>query len=219
MKHKFICITGIDGSGKTTQAKALVESLNREGIKCKYAYNRYTPILWRPFMILAQKIFLRKKNIFRDYKGHSRAKRGIFKNKLLSTLYQYIILGDYFFQVLFKVKIPLMFTSIVCDRYIYDTIITDLSVDLNYSQKDIKNLMNILFKIFPEPDITFLIDIDEDVAFNRKDDVPALEYLAERRNRYLWLGKEYKMNTLNGSKDVDELKKIIQNTISETFNI
>lgn len=214
MKHRFICFTGIDGAGKTTQAKLLAKTLNEKGIKSKYVYNRYIPILWKPFMILAQKIFLKGKDKFKDYKGYSNTKRRIFKNKLFHLAYQYIILGDYFFQILFKIKIPLRYTNIVCDRYIYDTVITDLSVDLNYSKKEIKNLINNLFKIFPKPDIVFLIDINEEIAFKRKTDVPALEYLKERREIYSWLGREYKMIILSGENDIKELN----NKILETTN-
>ena len=46
-RNLLICFTGIDGSGKTALAKNLVCTLNSEGFKFKYAYNRVDPIFCR----------------------------------------------------------------------------------------------------------------------------------------------------------------------------
>jgi len=42
---KIIYISGIDGCGKTTQAKVLVQDLERKGVKTEYIWLRWEPSL------------------------------------------------------------------------------------------------------------------------------------------------------------------------------
>lgn len=214
MKSKgfLICFTGMDGTGKTTLSKELVKSLKERGIECKYVYARLTPIISKPFMLIGRLVFLRGRNMFENYSDYSNTKRtAIERNSFLSRIYQQILLFDYFFQVFFKVKVPLIFNkNIVCDRYVYDTVITDLSVDMNYSKDRVIDMLDNLLRIFPEPDTTFLIDVPEEIAYQRKDDTPSIEYLRERRDTYLNVGRECKMVILNGSKKLEELQCMIE---------
>lgn len=211
----LICITGIDGSGKTTLSKELVEFLNLQGVRCKYVYARLSPLILQPFITIGNWIFLRKQNMFKNYSAYSDEKKRVLENhSFLSKIYQQILLFDYFFQTFFKVRIPLLFgTSIVCDRYVYDTVITDLSVDMKYSDDKIKNVLDNIFIFLPEPDITFLIDVSEDIAYKRKSDIPSIEYLKQRRKTYLNMGKERKMVILDGSKNLNSLRNVIKRTI------
>ena len=217
MKFKsfLICFTGIDGSGKTTLAKYLVETMTQNGIKCKYVYGRLEPFILKPFIILGGKIFLRGADMFEDYAQYSSVKnRAIKQHSFLFSFYRRILLFDYLLQILFRVRIPFMLgKTIVCDRYVYDTIITDLSVDTNYSKSEITDLIKRFFYITPKPDLAFLIDLPEEVAFQRKDDTPSMEYLRERRNIYLNIGREYGMIILDGSKELDELEGLIRKEV------
>lgn len=212
INHFFICFTGLDGGGKTTQAMKLVESLKTKGIKCEYVYARLNPFILKPFMLMGEKIFLNKKNIYDDYINYSNTKKNaISKHSFLSQIYEKILLFDYFIQMCIKIKIPLLFgKSIVCDRYIFDTVVTDIYVDMQYSNEKLINLLNILFHLFPKPDMTFLIDIPEEIAFNRKDDTPSIEYLKERRDMYLHVGEIYNMIVLDGSLDRNKLQILIR---------
>ena len=216
-KGFFICFTGMDGTGKTTHSKELAELLNKKGIKCKYVYARLNPFILKPFILIGEFVFLHKKDIFKNYSEYSNTKRrAIEKHSFLSIGYQQILLFDYLLQILFKVKVPLIFgKNIVCDRYVYDTVITDLSVDMNYSKNGVISLLNNLLRFFPEPDIAFLIDAPEGIAYNRKDDTPSIDYLKDRRKIYLDVGKEYGMTILEGSKTLEELKFLIQNRVFE----
>ncbi|HED00782.1 MAG TPA: hypothetical protein ENN18_10425 [Proteobacteria bacterium] len=211
----LICFTGIDGSGKTTLSKELVASLNQKGVKCKYVYARLNPFMLKPFIILGEWIFLRRKNISHNYHDYSNTKKiAIKRHSFLSGLYQKILLFDYFIQIFFKVKLPLVFgKSIVCDRYVYDTVITDLSVDMNYSKDKALELINKLHHFFPEPDMTFLIDLPEEIAFHRKNDTPSLDYLKDRRELYLEIGEEYDMIFLDGLQTLEQLKQKIEQTV------
>lgn len=217
MKNKgfFICFTGIDGSGKTTLSKELVSLLRTNGIKSLYIHNRYVPLILRPFMIGARALFVRKKDAFKDYRGYSDTKKGALdRHPFLSSLFINMLLFDYFLQILFKIKFPLMRDkNIVCDRYIFDTITTDLAVDLKYSDEKVKAMLKKLFYLIPKPDMVFLVDISEEIAFRRKDDVPSIDYLRDRRKIYLRMGKEYGMTILDGSKDLEELRTMVQREV------
>lgn len=203
----FICFTGMDGAGKTSISKILVNDLQETGVNIGYVYNRYAPFMLRPIMLIGKLIFLRKKDFSSDYTEYSHTKKTASKkHPFLATLYQYLLLFDYFFQITFKIGLPLHFgKNIVCDRYIYDTIVTDLSVDFNYSDEDVRSCLNKILSLFPTPDIIYLIDVSEEIAYQRKDDVPSIEYLKDRRNTYLSIAKECNMKVLNGSMSLNEL--------------
>jgi len=207
----LICFTGMDGSGKTTLSKALVEMLNKNGVKCRYVYGRLEPFILKPFISIGRRIFLKGKDMFKDYRGYSTRKRDVIeRHSLLFALYTYILLFDYLLQLLIKIKLPLMLgKNIICDRYVYDTVITDFSLDKNYLNSDIRRLIKKCFYIAPKPDLTFLIDVPEEIAFRRKNDTPFIEYLKEIRDIYLEAGREEEMVILDGSKSLHEIQKIV----------
>lgn len=219
-KIRVICFVGIDGSGKTTLAKNLVKTMAHEGIQYKYVYGRLEPFILKPFIMIGRRIFLRGNDMFEDYKQYSSAKNHAIKHhSFLFTFYRYVLLLDYFLQMLFRVRLPFMLgKKIVCDRYVYDTVITDLSVDMNYSGYEIRNLIKRFFYIAPKPDLAFLIDLPEEIAFQRKDDTPSIEYLKERRHVYLDVGREEGMSVLDGSIDLTEIKNLITEEVLKRIN-
>ena len=207
-KGRLICFVGIDGSGKTTLAKDLVETMGQKGIRYKYVYGRLEPFILKPFIMVGRKIFLRGNDMFGNYTQYSNTKRDAMKrNSFLVWIYKNILLFDYSIQLLFKVRLPLMLgKNIVCDRYVYDTVITDLSVDMNYSTSEIIDVIKRFFYIISRPDLVFLIDLPEEIAFQRKNDTPSIEYLREIRNIYVDVGKEEGMVILDGSKNLNEIQ-------------
>lgn len=215
-KGVLICFTGIDGSGKTTLAKALVAGLGAEGLGSRYVYGRLRPIILRPVFLLGKALFLRKKDMHKDYVEYSHAKKGLLENRVLSALYESLVLFDYFFQMTIKIRLPLTIgRDIVCDRYVYDTVVTDLAVDLKYPQSRISKTLRRYLWLFPRPNLVFLIDVPEEIANRRKDDVPSVKYLEERRKLYLEVGREQGMVILDGSKSRDEVRDAAQKVAVE----
>lgn len=214
-KAKLICFTGIDGSGKTTLVKFLVMEMKKRGLKCNYVYGRYKPILLRPVLMLAKFIVLRRNDI-EDYEAYSNAKKDTVGRHLLwAAIYQKILLFDYSLQLLAKIHFPRLFgRNIICDRYVYDTVINDIP-RADDSIEYVERLIERCFRIAPKPDFVFLIDLPEEVAYKRKDDVPSIAYLKERRGIYLEIGEEYDMRILDGSKDLSVLKEQAQKEILE----
>lgn len=216
-KGFFICIIGIDGTGKTTLSKNLTKVINKKGIVCEYVYARLNPFILKPFMLIGELIFLKKNDIYKNYLEYKNIKTTkIKKHFFLSKIYQQILLFDYYLQILLKIKIPLLLGSnIVCDRYIYDTVITDISVDMSYSKDKTIFLLKKLLSFFPKPDLVLLVDISEDIAYSRKKDVPSIEYLKDRRYLYLAVGQEFNMFILDGSKKLNELNDIIMKEVKK----
>jgi len=212
----FICFTGIDGSGKSTLAKALVTKLELRGIKSKYVYGRFQPLMLSLVNFIGRVLFLHGKDIFKDYIEYSHTKKALFGNRLLSSIYGLLLLFDYFFQIIFKIWLPIMLgKNIICDRYIYDTIVTDLAVDLNYSQKKIERMLKTCLSFFPKPDLVFLVDVPEEIAYYRKNDVPSINYLKDRRRIYLDMGHKCGMKILDGLKELVELETAILSEVNQ----
>jgi thymidylate kinase len=211
----FICITGIDGAGKTTLSRKVAERLNPIMPDVRYVYNRYIPFLVRPLLFLGNYTFLRKKDIFENYAEYSQQKRiASKKHPVLASLYQTLVLCDYALQIFFKVTVPMLSGStIVCDRYIYDTVITDFSVDFNYSDEEAVALIQKISRYFSRPDLVFLLDVPETVAYARKDDVPSIAYLKDRRKTYLHAADTCGMIRLDGTRQIEDLVCSIEETV------
>ena len=212
MRHqKFICFIGIDGSGKTTLAKRIVETLYKEG-QFIYVHSLINVRILKPFMKLGRWLFVKGKSKKDNYQEFSEEKRSRFsKHRILFPLYKFLLFLDYTPQVFRKVAIPLIQgKNLVSDRYVYDTLI-NMGLNMNYNALRIAHSINAFFRFFPRPDITFLIDVPEEVAFSRKDDIPDIEYLRERRHIYLELAKIFQMYILDGTKPLEVLtQKVLE---------
>jgi thymidylate kinase len=210
---KLICITGIDGAGKTTLARNLVDALNGRGQPAVYLYGRTYPIISRLLMALGRAVFLRGKSFQEDYPTYNADKKHKMRNPLLRWLYTISILGDYYLQIWLKL-LPYVFSNriVVLDRYVYDTVISDLTVHLNYTAQETDKAIKRGLWFVPTPVLTALIDLPEEVAFSRKDDVPHIEYLQERRSWYLRLEARPEVQKFDGT---NAASLVLQNISSE----
>jgi dTMP kinase len=194
---------GIDGSGKTTLAKKLVEELTKNNIKCKY--------LW---WLEAENSVLRRTLRFLNHPSNEKSSKIKVYNPRKSPnffmlIYQYLVLLDYSRQLISKVWLPTRIGKvIVCDRYIYDTIIA-FSIEFNHSQKKFQRMFKLFSFLSPKPDIFFLVEVPDDEAFKRKDDIPSIESLSKPITIYKELGKQMDAKVIDGTKKLEELNSLI----------
>ena len=203
---KIVCITGIDGAGKTTLAHELVSSLKMEGIPSIYLYGRIYPLVSRIFMALGRAVWLHGQDQWRNYESYSIKKNETMRNRLLKWTYTSAILVDFYPQI--WLKLVLHYSKgkiIVLDRYIYDTVISDLSAHLNYSMHETDMAIRVGLQILPTPDMTFLVDLPEEVAYRRKNDVPHIDYLKERRKWYQQILSRPEVQKINGESPIEEI--------------
>jgi dTMP kinase len=210
MKGSLITFTGIDGSGKSTLTKMLVQRLKKEGIEAEY--------LW--WFSAENSIFRRTIRFISTSRktGHSESKKGkLPKSSPVKKLYQFLVLMDYQRQTVFRVWLPLISgKNVICDRYIYD-IVTSFAMEFHYSEHDAKKLMTLLLKFSPKPDCAFFVDVPVEVAIQRKSDIPSIEHHKELRKIYLNLIKN-DMTVLDGTANLEELNNIIWEQVRDHIN-
>lgn len=208
----LVCFIGIDGSGKTTMANYTAESLNLNGKPFKYVYARFLPFLVKPIWALARLLFAGGKNIVENYSDYTTEKKTRLKNPLYKKAHLFLVFFDYFFQMFFKVELnKALRRNLVCDRYVYDTVVTDLAPDLGLSTDEMLDLIDFSFRFLSKPEIVFWVDVPEEVSLSRKNDILAREYLTERRAFYNILSEKYQFIELDGTQSLDELKGDIEN--------
>ena len=210
----FICFAGLDGSGKSSQAKLLQEHLGSSGIKVIYTWSRWEPFLLKPLI----KLFMGKRptNAAASSSGSLLSKKRKFlRNPIVLFMWLNLALFDYYWQVRNRVIKYIKSTDIViCDRYLFDFVI-DQTVNMGNKEGGIEYIFKyFLTTLFPLPDLLYILDVDPNTGQSRKQDGTSVEYLAERRELYC------KLKTLPYAVLIDSNKPFdtVASQISERTN-
>jgi len=186
---KLVYMVGIDGAGKTTVARRLVEQMQQQGVRGRYFYAQHASVLLAPLRWLNRKTFMRKTDAYQDYDSYASRKAGASqKHPLLARGYAFVWLLDYFLFTYSRLLLQALAAPhwLVVDRYYLD-IVVNISQTLGLDEAGMLVLARQASRFFLRPAVTVFIDVSEETAMRRKDDVPDIAYLKERRGRYLAL--------------------------------
>jgi len=194
----IVAIEGLDGCGKTTQAKMLTDRLRK---------GQYEAIYVQPAFILSNilcskisttSISPRK---VRTTKIGNLKSYGIFsliRKSLMGLLGYLYALSTYVFMVLYLGRNRI----VVCDRYFYQ-----FFFDL------FGNLSEKVIRIFPKPDITFFLDGDIDLLYSRmsspSDVLVCKGYYVEVTNLYRRISGKYDFIRIDATLDKQRINDII----------
>jgi len=182
-QKKLITFSGIDGAGKSTQAKLLIKNLENRGYCAIYLWSRggYTSF-FEELKILLRKVLPNSV----PSSGHSKKRGFLFKKKFIRKLWLSIALADLARVYGITIRFWQMSGKIViCDRYLFDTL---LDFKMNFPQEKIESrfLWKFLRWIAVKPDANFLfmIPIEESVQRSEIKGDPYPEPLDVRQKRY-----------------------------------
>jgi dTMP kinase len=85
-KGLFICFVGIDGSGKTTLAQALVERARVQGIEIEYTWCKFESSLFKLLIWLKNQFVVRERDWRKNYEQSLTMKNGLFQKPLARAL-------------------------------------------------------------------------------------------------------------------------------------
>jgi len=191
-KHrgKFICIEGIDGCGKTTQAKMLVRNLREKDYDAVYTTE---PSAGKVGALIRGFVLSRK-------------------SRVPIALEALLFAADRVDHVETDVE-PLLKQGkvVVCDRYLFSSLAYQGAAGLDL------HWMNCINKFALKPDVTLFLDVSPDVAHSRlkrkKSVMENLQYLVKVRSAYLSLVEQERMVTLDGNKSIDEVARNVLNMV------
>ena len=191
-KHggKFICIEGIDGSGKTTQAKRLIRNLRAKNYDAVYTTEPSTGKIGA----LIQGFVLSR------------------KSRVPIALEALLFAADRVNHVETEVE-PLLRQGkiVVCDRYLFSSLAYQGAAGLDLHWMDCIN------KFALKPDLTLFLDVSPDVAVNRlkrkKSVMETLGNLVKVRDMYLNLVQQRRMVALDGNKSMGKIAEDVLRTV------
>jgi thymidylate kinase len=212
---EIIYIAGIDGSGKTTLAKNLETTLQKKDSRARYFYARHFPILMKPLKTLARGMLLARTSEFGNYDGYiSKKKSQSRKHRWLARVYAFVWLFDYSLITYLRF-LPHVIArrTLILDRYFFDVAI-NISITLDMSEDEFLRFVDASARFYPSPDAVFFLDLPAEVAFRRKNDIQSVQYLEERRERYLSLAKKHHWITVDACASPEQVETVVSSHLA-----
>lgn len=178
----FICIEGLDASGKTTQARRLVRNLRQKGIDAVYTTE---PSSGKVGRLIRRYVLDRKRRV-------------------LIAVEALLFAADRVEHVETEIKPALEKGKVVvCDRYVYSTLAYQGAADLDLKWIEQINRFALV------PDLALFLDVPPDIVVKRlkrkRSVMETLQNQQKVREVYLRMVKDGRMVLVDGSKPVSEV--------------
>ena len=166
---KFIYLTGVDGSGKSTYADLLAKELDSLGYKTRQVWLRFNYMLTKPVLLYCRLTGLTRRPV---RGGRQISVHDFYRSPFIGKLVQYLHFADSCLRTFVKIYLPLRFTNdiIICDRFVYD-ILADFMVENRDLGLPEKSMAKWLLKLIPENAKVLYFKVEKDEILRRKPEV------------------------------------------------
>jgi thymidylate kinase len=227
----LICFTGIDGCGKSTQVMMLVERLAAEGWDTVRLWTGGNKILSRPIVGAGQRLLRAPRrgrdrryyardaagqSLSEEFSGYIDSSHRLFRHGLLRRAWTDLALFEHALEISLAVTPHLRRGQVVvCDRYIYRTIV-NLSVLLDVPVAGLARLLrHPALRLIPRPTWYVLLDVPAEVGYARKQDLPSLEYVERRVPVYRELAAMTGMPVVDATQSPQAIHEQIWDIVSK----
>jgi len=208
----LVALSGIDGSGKSTQAQALDEALTISDATHMVIWSRPGT---SPFYQRLSRLVGRGDTASggEPAAGARLAPGGKVGRIAWTALNVLDLAWLYNWQVRRR---TLVGNIVVCDRYVADAEVEMLS-RLQDDDRVARRIAGLLSALAPKPDAGFLLDVPPGDAANRAADRESAGALAKQRELYRSLAKRRRLRVLQGDADAEKTAETIVNTVLEEY--
>lgn len=209
----LICLLGIDGSGKSTQAQRLVAQITAVGYVATYVWGGRRGLLTAPLVrrgkarlgAPAQPVDS-SAIINSEYRAYVRRTQQLFRRNVLRGLWRQITLLEHLLEIWWYVGRPLAQGRIVvCDRYLYDSLVNQAVLFGSAPVEIYRQLNHPLLSLVPRPALGFWLDTPPEVALRRKADIYDITQLELRAPLYSRIASTLAFQRLDGTLPADQL--------------
>ncbi len=185
-KPLFIYVTGCDGTGKSTQSRALLALLAQNGYPARLLWQRFPFFFSIPLLVYAR---LRRFSWYETSAGYRQGYWDFSRSWLLRVFFPWAYLLDAWLASIFFVAIPMkMGVSLVCERYTLD-----MAVDLAVALRQERFLAGLparwLMALLPKNASVFLLDLDVETLLVRRPELVQDRNLEMKLRLYRWLAE------------------------------
>lgn len=208
---KYIVISGIDGSGKTTIIEELQKRLSAQGYKTHYVWMRYNHYLVKALNALARMLNLSVKT---SYGQRTVWEHHYYRSKLFYKIY---ICSSYLDNKFAARKAKRMRRQGQCDYIICDRWINDIIADIGSEFRN-ENILSSKWyhrfqNILPEKSVQFVITRPDDFLLAAREDNRHDANFNHRLNLYKRMSTEGRAIAVDNSGSISDsvdfiLKKI-----------
>ncbi len=206
----LVAFSVVDGSGKSTQVDLLEDSFEKIHVGVLRIRSRWRPVLSLPLLVIMRRL------------GYARVHRAggvyIVETRLpsrggLTSLWCILTQVENIVKTGVKLVFPLLLgRTVICDRYALDMVVDGMA-----GLHDLPGHTRVGFQLLhllPKPDFAFFMDIDPEVAFKRKPDLPGLEDYVERLQLYRELSARWGVTIVNARVSPETIHGRVWNTIN-----
>lgn len=207
-RAQVIFLTGVDGSGKTTHTRYLIEEMKKHGINAKRVWMRGRGLVFVSLPLLGVCRLAGLTKVQKLPNGDQVSEYHFFRNKAVSRIWPWMQLLESIIATVYLILIPSLFTKfVIVDRGVLDTLV-DLCVDIR-NEALINTVGRLFVRLLPKNSLVIILDVSEEVSMSRKREIPNLSYLLSRRRAYHRLSMAYGWKVIDTSGDFQEVHREI----------
>lgn len=211
MKHRrFIYVTGADGTGKSTQARLVIDHLHSQGIQCRHLWLRF------PFFFSLPLLLYARWRGYSWYETDGGVRHGYwdFRDSWgLRVFLPWVLFLDATLAALRRVYIPLWLGStLVCERFVWDMLV-DLAVAFDDENIHSRLPGRLYMHLLPRDTVTILLDLDSGTIRGRRADLQTDRRLETRLQIFRSMAIIYSIPVLSSMISIEEVNQRIEKMI------
>jgi hypothetical protein len=211
---RFIYITGCDGTGKSTQARLLLDQLETRGIKTQHLWLRFPFFCSIPLLAYAR---WRGLSWYEERNGVRHGYWDFRRSWFLRTLLPWTLLLDAALATATRVYPPLLLgKTIVCERFALDMVV-DLSLAAGDAEFYRRRPAACLLRLLPAGSRVLVLDLDAGTVRDRRPTIKNDRRLDVRLEMYRTLSKSLGLQVLSSSASRQVLHQSIWREIETDF--
>jgi thymidylate kinase len=211
----LVSLTGLDGSGKSSAIRVVGEAMSLCEIPTRIVWSR------GGFTLPAQAAKRATRAVMGDKVPGPAAmeeKRRWLSGGLTGSVYASLVVAEQAVHYLLRVILPRWGgSSIVCDRYVYDTW-ADLEVKLSGSPRIAGWAGGLLLALAPEPDLALLLHLAPEEAARRKPADASMGVLTRQAEFYERMSALLGLRVIDaGRPDAEVIDEVVDLALRKAF--